>query len=221
MSNSQAIAKSDRSITDLTTRTRTKVHCFCKECNGKLVDPRTKASHKLKYNKSYANNIFSDDQEAGPSNVRPNVDDNYAMEYKLLLEMIPSNAKQSDAVDNKVMECEPLPDIHELAKYKSLKKGKLSNLVLENLIPDNERDMNNDQDRDSEDYDDENRDSESYEDDNKDGVSGGSKVDEEYGDSEDFDDDDEEEVNFASKDFDDGEPKLPNIVNDNYVWIIL
>ncbi|GBB97839.1 hypothetical protein RclHR1_30880001, partial [Rhizophagus clarus] len=221
MSNSQAIAKSDRSITDLTTRTRTKVHCFCKECNGKLVDLRTKASHKLKYNKSYANNIFSDDQEAGPSNVRPNVDDNYAMEYEPLLEMILSNAKQSDAVDNKAMECEPLPDIHELAKYKSLKKGKLSNLVLENLIPDNERDMNNDQDRDSEDYNDENRDSESYEDDNEDGVSGGSEDDEEYGDSEDFDNDDEEEVNFASKDFDDDEPKLPNIVNDNYVWIIL
>ncbi|GES77858.1 hypothetical protein GLOIN_2v1485545 [Rhizophagus clarus] len=184
MSNSQAIAKFDRSITDLTTRTRTKVHCFCKEYNG------------------------NDDQEAGPSNVRPNVDDNYAMEYEPLLEMIPSNAKQSDAVDNKAMECEPLPDIHELAKYKSLKKGKLSNLILENLIPDNERDMNNDQDRDSEDYDDENRDSESYEDDNEDGVSRGSEDDEEYGDSEDFDDDDEEEVNLRQK--------ILTMVNQNF-----
>ncbi|GET04167.1 hypothetical protein GLOIN_2v1788017 [Rhizophagus clarus] len=193
MSNSQAIAKFDRSIIDLTTRTRIKVHYFYKECNEKLVDPRTKASHKLKYNKSYANNIFSDDQEARPSNVRPNVDDNYAMKYKPLLEMIPSNTKQSDAVNNKAMECEPLPDIHELAKYKLLKRAKLSNLVLKNLIPDNKRDMNNNQDRDSEDYDDENRDSKSYEDDNEDRVSRSSEYDEEYGDSEDFDDDDEKE----------------------------
>ncbi|GES88235.1 hypothetical protein GLOIN_2v1788017 [Rhizophagus clarus] len=148
-----------------------------------------KASHKLKYNKSYANNIFSDDQEAEPSNVRPNIDDNYAMEYKPLLKMILSNAKQSDAIDNKAMECELLPNIHELAKYKS----------------------------DSKDYDDENRDFKSYENDNEDGVSRGFEDDEEYGDSEDFDDDDEEEVNFTSKDFDDSEPKLPNIINDNYV----
>ncbi|GBB93348.1 hypothetical protein RclHR1_21510001 [Rhizophagus clarus] len=171
MSNSQAIVKSDRSITNLITKTRTKVHCFCKECNGKLVDSRMKASHKLKYNKSYANNIFSDDQEAEPSNVRPNIDDNYAMEYKPLLKMILSNAKQSDAIDNKAMEY----------------------------------------------YDDENRDFKSYENDNEDGVSRGFEDDEEYGDSEDFDDDDEEEVNFTSKDFDDSEPKLPNIINDNYV----
>ncbi|UZO11690.1 uncharacterized protein OCT59_003249 [Rhizophagus irregularis] len=79
----------------------------------------------------------------------------------------------------------------------------------------------------------ENRDSESFEDDDEDGVSsdfedddedgnfGDFESDEEYRDSEDFEDDDEEEVNFASKDFDDGEPKLPNINNDNYTWIIL
>ncbi|GBB83550.1 hypothetical protein RclHR1_10250001 [Rhizophagus clarus] len=188
MFNSQAIAKSDRSITDLTIRTKTKIHCFCKECNEKLMNPRTKVSYKLKYNKLYANNIFSNNQKAKPSNVRPNVDNNYAMEYKPLLEMIPSNAKQSDAVDNKAMKCEPLLNIHELTKYKSLKRGKLSNLILENLIPDNERDMNNDQDRDFEDYDDKNRDSESYRDNNEDGVFRGSEDDEKYGDSKDFDD---------------------------------
>ncbi|CAB4414662.1 unnamed protein product [Rhizophagus irregularis] len=67
MSNSQAVVKSNR--TDLTTRTKTKVYCFCKECNGKLVDSRTKTKHGLKYNISYANNNFSNNyQEAEPSN---------------------------------------------------------------------------------------------------------------------------------------------------------
>ncbi|CAB4435288.1 unnamed protein product [Rhizophagus irregularis] len=182
MSNPRAVAKSNR------TRTRTKVYCFCKECNGKLVDPRTKTKHGLKYNISYANNNFSNNyQEAEPSNANPS--NNFERE--------------------------------------------ISDHVLENLLPDNGRDMNDDQDRDFEDYDDENRDSESFEDDDEDGVSsdfeddnedsnfGDFESDEEYRDSEDFEDDDEEEVNFASKDFDDGEPKLPNINNDNYTWIIL
>ncbi|UZO29352.1 uncharacterized protein OCT59_022831 [Rhizophagus irregularis] len=102
--------------------------------------------------------------------------------------------------------------IHESAKYKFTKKGKISDYVLENLLPDNGKDMNNDQDRDFEDYDDENRDSESFEDDDEDGISGdfedddedsnfGFESDEEYRDSEDFEDDDKEEVNFASKNF--------------------
>ncbi|CAB5190278.1 unnamed protein product [Rhizophagus irregularis] len=122
--------------------------------------------------------------------------------------------------------------IHESAKYKFTKKGKISDYVLENLLPDNGKDMNNDQDRDFEDYDDENRDSKSFEDDDEDGISGdfedddedsnfGFESDEEYRDSEDFEDDDKEEVNFASKNFDDDKPKLPNINNDNYTWIIL
>ncbi|GET52134.1 hypothetical protein GLOIN_2v1788017 [Rhizophagus irregularis DAOM 181602=DAOM 197198] len=225
MSNPRAVAKSNR------TRIRTKVYCFCKECNGKLVDPRTKTKHGLKYNISYANNNFSNNyQEAEPSNANPS--NNFGDDYQ---EAGPSDVGQYTD-DNNAMECEPLLEmipIHESAKHKFTKKGKISDHVLENLLPDNGRDMNNDQDRDFEDYDDENRDSESFEDDDEDGVSsdfedddedsnfGDFESDEEYRDSEDFEDDDEKEVNFASKDFDDGEPKLPNINNDNYTWIIL
>ncbi|GET54352.1 hypothetical protein GLOIN_2v1788017 [Rhizophagus irregularis DAOM 181602=DAOM 197198] len=225
MSNPRAVAKSNR------TRIRTKVYCFCKECNGKLVDPRTKTKHGLKYNISYANNNFSNNyQEAEPSNANPS--NNFGDDYQ---EAGPSDVGQYTD-DNNAMECEPLLEmipIHESAKHKFTKKGKISDHVLENLLPDNGRDMNDDQDRDFEDYDDENRDSESFEDDDEDGVSsdfedddedsnfGDFESDEEYRDSEDFEDDDEEEVNFASKDFDDGEPKLPNINNDNYTWIIL
>ncbi|UZN99464.1 uncharacterized protein OCT59_000734 [Rhizophagus irregularis] len=228
MSNPQAVAKSNR--TDLTTRTRTKVYCFCKECNGKLVDPKMKTKHGLKYNISYANNNFSNNyQEAEPSNANPSND--FGDDYQ---EAGPSDVRQYTD-DNNAIECEPLLEripIHESAKHKFTKKGKISDHVLENLLPDNGRDMNDDQDRDFEDYDDENRDSESFEDDDEDGVSGdfedddedsnfGFESDEEYRDSEDFEDDDKEEVNFASKDFDDDEPKLPNINNDNYTWIIL
>ncbi|GBC39248.2 hypothetical protein GLOIN_2v1788017 [Rhizophagus irregularis DAOM 181602=DAOM 197198] len=225
MSNPRAVAKSNR------TRTRTKVYCFCKECNGKLVDPRTKTKHGLKYNISYANNNFSNNyQEAEPSNANPS--NNFGDDYQ---EAGPSDVRQYTD-DNNAMECEPLLEmipIHESAKHKFTKKGKISDHVLENLLSDNGRDMNDDQDRDFEDYDDENRDSESFEDDDENGVSsdfedddedsnfGDFESDEDYRDSEDFEDDYEEEVNFASKDFDDGEPKLPNINNDNYTWIIL
>ena len=41
---------------------RTKKPCFCNKCNGKFVDPRTKASHILKMSRRI------NYQEAGPSN---------------------------------------------------------------------------------------------------------------------------------------------------------
>ncbi|CAB4386876.1 unnamed protein product [Rhizophagus irregularis] len=173
-----------------------------------------KTKHGLKYNISYANNNFSNNyQEAEPSNANPS--NNFGDDYQ---ETGPSDIRQYTD-DNNAMECEPLLEmipIYESAKHKFTKKEKISDHVLENLLPDNGRDMNDDQDRDFEDYDDENKDSESFEDDDEDGVSGDFKDDDEdsnfgdfesdekYRDSEDFEDDDEEEVNFASKDFDDG-----------------
>ena len=63
MSNLQAVANSD-----LITRNRIKVYCYCKICNGKLVDPRTKKNHELKYNNSYTNssgNNYQEVEEAG------------------------------------------------------------------------------------------------------------------------------------------------------------
>ena len=214
MSNPQA---SRTEKIELTTRTRTKVYCFCIKCNGKLVDPRTKSKHELKHKKCADNNFDNNYQEAGPSNA---------------------------AVDNNVMECDPLPDqlpevieplferncsfltkkipVYKLAKLQMIRKGKISDLVLENLLPDNEKNMNDDQDRDFGDEE-EDRDSGDFEDEEEDRDSGDFEDnDDEDSDSEDFEDDDDEEVNFASTDFDDGEPNLPNIdINYNYTWIVL
>ncbi|GES84673.1 hypothetical protein GLOIN_2v1788017 [Rhizophagus clarus] len=72
-------------------RTRTKVHYFCKECNSKLVDPRTKLKHELKYKlKSNANNNFGNNYQEGSSNVI-----------------------SSDAIDEDVMECDPILEIND------------------------------------------------------------------------------------------------------------
>jgi len=71
-------------------RTRTKVYCYCKKCNGSLVDPRTKIQHSLKFKNYQEGEPFI----AGPSNVEPsdagpsNVEPSYAE---------PSNAGPSDA----------------------------------------------------------------------------------------------------------------------------
>jgi len=178
------------------TNTRIKVQCFCKNCNGLLVDPRTRDGHRSKRNKSY------DYQEAGPSN-NPGLYDDIEM-------------------DDNEMECDPLPEITddplpkiieplsernysfltkklpilELENFPKVKKGKISELVLENLFSDDEN-SDIDEDRHIEDLDDYDKDSDSEE-------------------------DDEEVVNFASSDFSDDEPKLPNInTNNTDNWIIL
>ena len=79
MSNLWAIANSD-----LTTRIRTKVYCYCKICNSKLVDLRMKKSHKLKYNNFYTNNSFG------------------------------NNYQEVKEVGNNLIECEPIPEINVL-----------------------------------------------------------------------------------------------------------
>ena|SRR5215475_13358226 len=79
-----------------------------------------------------------------------------------------------------------------------------------------------DQYKGSEDNDRGNEDSESFEDEEDNNSEEFEDDKEEDNDTEDFEDDDDEEVNFASTDFEDGEPNLPNInIDDNYVWIIL
>ena len=206
-----------RAAADLTTRIRTKIFCFCKKCNGKLVNLRTKNAHASKYTSYAENNFGTIFQEAGPSNAKPS--DN-VMEYDLLPEITDPLPKVIEPLSerNYFFLTEKIP-IHESAKVQIAKKGKISDLVLENLLPGNKRDKNDDQDKDSEDSedDDEDRDSEDSEDSEDD--------DDEGRDSEDFEDDDDEEVeevNFASTEFDDGEPNLPNINLDySYTWIIL
>src|SRR5256714_2154090 len=83
--------------------------------------------------------------------------------------------------------------INELEKSLIIKKGKISDRVIENLLLDAD-----DNDKDSEDRD----------------PDEDSEVDEEN--------DDYEEINFTSPDFDTNELKLsPNLNNDTYIWVIL
>jgi hypothetical protein len=209
--------------------TRTKVHCFCKKCGGKLVDPRTRDNHRLKY--KHANNY----QEVGPSNAEPSYADE---DYNYQQETGPSDVEPSTSYairnnDSLPVITDSLPEIieplfeknfsfltkrmpiHESAKSQ-IKKGKISDRVLINLSSGDEIDKDDDVYVDSEDFDDaddENIDSDDFED-----------VGDEDGNSEDFDDDEDEneEVNFASTGLDYDEPDLPNInVNCNYTWIIL
>ena len=175
-------------------RTRTKVLCFCKKCNGSLVDPRTKSKHMSIYTHK-ENNPDNNYQDAGPSNVEPTTAyDNNEMDL---------DVKPITAYDNNEMDLDPLTDITDPlpdeSKYHFLtkklpeksqrgKKGKISDIVLDNILLDDESDKNEDDDSHDQDR----------------------------------DASEEEEVNFPSKEFDDGEAKLPNI-NSNYkfTWVIL
>src|SRR5215204_3275170 len=167
-------------------RTRTKVQCFCIKCNGTLVDPRTKKSHMSRR--------IIDYQEAGPSWLPDEIDD---------IEMDDNGT--DDKMDDNAMEyplhiflTKKLP-INKSAKYQKVKKGRISDRVLEHLLLD---DDNDDLSANS---------------DNDDQV-----IDLEESEDEDFENDDYEVVNFASPDFNDDEPKLPpNLINDAFTWIIL
>lgn len=219
-------------------RSRTLVQCFCGvKCNGSFVDPRTRNRHYRKY-KQRANpsvdyqeaDPSSDDdyQEAGPSSddyyreAGPSPDV-YYQEATDLLADFHSEMENDNEKDDNEMEYEPLPEItdplpeiidkrnysfltkklpmHESAR---LKKGKISDQVLENLSLD---DDNDDQNRHTEDSDDDNDQYDQYVNINDSG--------------EDSENDDYEEVDFASPDFDDDEPKRPNTTNDNHTWILL
>src|SRR6266480_1685001 len=94
-------------------RTRTKVQCFCIKCNGTLVDLRTKKSHMSRRIINY--------QEAGPSWL-PNEMDENEMEYSLHIFLT-----------------KKLP-INKSAKYQKVKKGRISDRVLEHLLSDDDND---------------------------------------------------------------------------------
>ena len=89
--------------------------------------------------------------------------------------------------------------VNESENLQLVKKGKISDRVLENLLLDDTDDSDGD-DQDSDD----------------DVDSDGSDED------EDFENDDYEKINFVSPDFDNDEPKLPpNLNNDLNTWVIL
>ena len=225
MSHPRAVAvdssasRTKKIILPLQTRTRTKVLCFCKKCNGLLVDPRTRSKHATKYTSARIN--INLEQEAGPTPLPEIIDP---------LPPLPPLPEIIDPLPD------PLPDIidplsernysflakkvpiHESENFRKGKIGKISDLVLNNLLFDEEKNDSEDtedsegskdddyEDRDSDDFDD----SEDSEDDDYEGR-----------DSDDFEDDEDEEVNFASTDFGDVEPELPNInSNSNNTWII-
>ena len=88
MSQPRDDANSARSRTELTTRVRTKVLCFCKKCNGSLVDPRTKSKHASKYT---LNNFDNNYQETTPSSTRPTgtIDNDFHNEIEYEMEYDP------------------------------------------------------------------------------------------------------------------------------------
>ena len=89
--------------------------------------------------------------------------------------------------------------INKSAKYQKVKKGRISDRVLEHLLSDDDNDdLSGNSDNDNQ------------------------ATDLEESEDEDFENDDYEVVNFASPDFNDDEPKLPpNLINDSFTWIIL
>jgi hypothetical protein len=195
---------------DRKTRKRTKVQCFCNKCNGALADPRAKIKH-MSRGINY--------QEVGLSEL-PDEMSNIEMDYD---EKDYDETDYDETGDNE-MEHEPLPEIfseitgplpernyvfltkkmpiNESANSQFVKKGKFSDRVLENLIPDDADD------------DDQNRSTEDSGDDDDQNID----FDEEEG----FENDDYEEINFASPDFDNDEAKLPPKLNDDVcTWVIL
>ena len=116
-----------------TKRVRTKVYCYCKKCNGSLVDPRTKKRHiskRINYEEPRPSDEI-DDIEMDFNEI----DDN-AMEYDP-----PVTERDYNFLTKK------LP-INESEKSQIIKKGKFSDRVLENLLLDAD-----DNDKDSEDRD--------------------------------------------------------------------
>ena len=139
-------------------------------------------------------------QEPGPSELPDEMDDIVEMDDN---DMGPFSPDEMDVDNNETdVNAIELPERHifltkrlSINSAKSLKKGKISGRVLENLLPDHSSEGSDNDD----DFDD----SEDSED-------------------EDFENDEYEEVNFVSPDFEDDEPKLPSInINHAYAWIIL
>src|SRR2546429_367992 len=86
-------------------RIRTKVFCYCKKCNGTLVDPRTKLKHTSKYQSSIAGPSRA---VAEPSGAEPfGVNQSDAK---------PSDAEPSDAepaINYDEMEWDPIEQLSE------------------------------------------------------------------------------------------------------------
>ena len=93
-----------------TTRTRTKIYCFCKKCNGLLlVDPRTKNSHMSKYTGSSITEPSNDDAPSNDSDIEMEMEYNKSplsgSNYLFLTKKLPiqqkiKKEKISDVLEN-------------------------------------------------------------------------------------------------------------------------
>src|SRR2546423_4126391 len=125
-------------------RIRTKVFCYCKKCNRALVDPRTKLKHTSKYQSSIAGPSRAVAEPSGAESFSVNQSD-----------AEPSDAEPSDAepaINYDEMEWDPIERLSErnnifltkkLPHESAKRKGKISALVLENIL-DDESDKNDD-----------------------------------------------------------------------------
>src|ERR1041384_7861752 len=190
-------------------RIRTKVFCYCKKCNGALVDPRTKLKHMTKYQSSIAGPSSAVAEPSGAEPFGVNQSDAEPSDAE------PSDAEPSDAepaINYDEMEWDPIERLSErnnifltkkLSHESAKRKGKISALVLENIL-DDESDKNDD-----------------------DHYYPDSEEEEYYDDDE--EEEKEEEVNFmlhSTERPNDDEPNLPNIINSinsnySFIWIIL
>src|SRR5207248_3008107 len=144
-------------------RTRTKVQCFCIKCNGTLVDPRTKKSHMsrriinsqeagpswlpdeiddIEMDDNRTDDEMDDDNEMNGNEMNDNeMDDNEMDDNEM-----DDNEMDDNEMDDNEMEyplhiflTKKLP-INKSAKYQKVKKGRISDRVLEHLLSDDDND---------------------------------------------------------------------------------
>src|SRR5437667_5647310 len=169
-------------------RTRTKVQCFCIKCNGTLVNSRTKKSHMSRRIINY--------QETGPSWLTDEMDDIKMDDNGTDDEMDDDNEIDGNEMDDNKMDDNEMDDnemddnemeyplhifltkklpINKSAKYQKVKKGRISDRVLEHLLSnDDNDDLSGNSDNDDQ------------------------ATDLEESEDEDFENDDYEVINFAS-----------------------
>src|SRR5207248_50278 len=91
-------------------RIRTKVFCYCKMCNGTLVDPRTKLKHTSKYQSSIAGPSRAVAEPSGAEPFSVNQSDAEPSDAE------PSDAEPSDAepaINYDEMEWDPIERLSE------------------------------------------------------------------------------------------------------------
>ena len=91
-------------------RIRTKVFCYCKKCNGALVDPRTKLKHTSKYQSSIAGPSRAVAEPSGAEPFGVNQSDAEPSDAE------PSDAEPSDAepaINYDEMEWDPIERLSE------------------------------------------------------------------------------------------------------------